>query len=541
MPETFTPLQLADHLRTTLDAAWVALKFDSFELAVEYTFAPAEESAETRTQLIKHCERAASGRKFSRNGTNAIYSRRAGRQHHLFTRVKMGEAGTCLIVVAVNSQSERRIASAQKRFEELVPFVRTIVNLMMAAIRDRQIQESTNLIHQVSRNVAALQPLDKLIPQVVATIRETFNYDAVSLMLLSPNSASFLTKQVAVGEKVVEFLGVEIPITDALEGGIVGYVAFTGLSLLVPDVTQEPRYLKFVEETRCELAVPLKVGERIIGVLDVESSKLNSLDESDKFVLEALADQVAIAIENARLYGELSTARDQIELKTHQLHQLLTRTINIQEEERKRISAELHDGVTQLLVSSLYEIQAGRAMLPRNSESSEAKIASGQEYINEALNEMHRAIHDLRPLMHGDIGMAYAIRKLVTTFMGAAGIEQAFEIVGEPYKLSPDKEIAAYRISQEALKNIVKHSNATRVQVLVRFEPEQALLDIADDGAGFSMRGHGEPYGEENLGLVNMQERAITIGGHLDVASTLGEGTTVRLVIPRHTENQVSV
>lgn len=535
--EIILPSHLAEHIRRALNAAWVVSKFDTRELADGCAVAPDGAQANSPARILKDSIRALHAQAFSENGETQIHARRCGKQWQLLARIPLTDNEAHYIVAALATQSPRRVTTAQHRLQELAPLIETIATLMLEDLRNQKKQESMNLIYQVSRNVAALQPLDRLIPQVVSTIRDTFHYDAVSLMLISPTSDSFLTKQVAAGEKVIEFLGVEIPITDAPEGGIVGYVAHMGQSLLVPDVRREPRYLKFVEETKCELAVPLKVGDRIIGVLDVESSKVNSLTESDRFVLEALADQVAIAIENARLYSELSTARDQVELKTRQLHHLLTRTISIQEEERKRISAELHDDVTQLLVSSIYEIQAGRAMLPSNSENSEAKLASGQEMINEALNEMHRAIHDLRPLMHGDIGMAYAIRKLVTSFMAAAGIEQTFEIVGEPHKLPPEVEIAAYRITQEALQNIVKHSDATHVRTQICFDAHSVRLVIQDNGKGFVQPNDQEIYARENLGLVNMQGRALTIGGSLEISSTIGAGTKIVLVIPRERMN----
>lgn len=526
----------AQHIRDLFAAEWVAIRLEAvsgYEHELNMILPEPDPGSANRVRAFLEGVTAEGVRSTNGSGNSFIHTRQWEGQRLLFAELHLGDNSRGWLVIAFPVHVKRSLSSARARLADLTRFVEQSLELGIALMKDKQKQERMKLTYQVSRDVAALRPLDQLIPQIVATIRDTFHYDAVSLMLPSPTSDLLLTKQVAVGTRVQEFLGVAIPITDRLEGGIVGYVAHTGQSLLVPDVTQEPRYLKFLDETRAELAVPLKIGERIIGVLDVESNLVGSLDESDQSTLEAIADQVAIAIENARLYSELSDARDQVESKTRQLHQLLSRTISIQEEERKRISAELHDGVTQLLVSALYEVQAGSALMPKNSISADTKLAAGQALINESLAEMHRVIHDLRPLMHGDIGMAYALRKLTTTFMAAAGIEGAFEISGEAYKLSQDQEIAAYRVTQEALQNIVRHSGASSVRVSLAFARECVTLVIADNGRGFDQSRSQRITESGNLGLVNMQERAMTIGAALAIHSKVGAGTVIELSIPR--------
>lgn len=153
-------------------------------------------------------------------------------------------------------------------------------------------------IREVSERVTALLNLDELLPEVVRLVHERFGYHPVHIFTADPETKEMVFRASSVPTTKLQLL--RIPAGR----GVVGSVAASGESVLVPDVRQEPRYLRDERATRSELVVPLKVGETVLGVLDVQSDEVDDFDEGDLFVIRTLADQVAIAIEGANLYSQ---------------------------------------------------------------------------------------------------------------------------------------------------------------------------------------------------------------------------------------------
>ncbi|HIC93860.1 MAG TPA: GAF domain-containing protein [Anaerolineae bacterium] len=157
-------------------------------------------------------------------------------------------------------------------------------------------------VNEVGRQIASFLSLDELLPYVVTLLRETFHYYNVNISLLDPEAGEMVLRASA-GEFAGEPpLGVRVKVG---EEGIVGWVAAKGEPLLVNDVSRDPRYypLEALKGTRSELAVPIVAGGKVVGVLDVESTEVGAFGEEDFFTLRTLADQIAVAIENARLCG----------------------------------------------------------------------------------------------------------------------------------------------------------------------------------------------------------------------------------------------
>ncbi len=171
--------------------------------------------------------------------------------------------------------------------------------------RQRAIQLQT--IEEVGRKASSILDLDELLPYAARAIQESFGYYHVDIFLVDQATgyAVFKASNDPAGGKVWKEQGLRFKVG---EEGMIGWVAHTGEPLLANDVSQEPHYLpdELLPETKSELVVPLKVGERVVGVLDVNGDKLNAFDEKDMFILQTLAGQLAIAIENARLYAEVN-------------------------------------------------------------------------------------------------------------------------------------------------------------------------------------------------------------------------------------------
>ena len=367
--------------------------------------------------------------------------------------------------------------------------------------------EQFRVISEVGRHITSITSIDSVLQQVVDLIQSAFNYDHVGIAMIDDGMATY---RVGAGklwsDGAFEFSPAHLKVG---EEGITGWVAGTGEPLLVPDVRQEPLYVWMRgSSTRSELAVPIKFKEKVIGVLDGQSDQLNAFDESDIMVLEALADQAAIAIENARLY--------------EQAQRLAV------VEERQRLARELHDSVTQALYgATLYAEAASRQLATGQLDLASEHLGELRDTAQEALREMRLLIFELRPSVLESEGLRTALRARLEAVEERAGLEVAFQVRGE--RALPSRvEEGLYRIAQEALNNALKHACAQKVTVSLELGGRVAVMEIVDDGCGFDPETAVEGGG---LGLDGMIERAAQMGGELALESQPGAGTRVRVEV----------
>lgn len=212
------------------------------------------------------------------------------------------------------------------------------------------------------------------------------------------------------------------------------------------------------------------------------------------------------------------------------LKRLTQRIIDTQEEERGRVARELHDSISQLLVGVRYALELARRRLAANDPRAADSLSAGIEHLHTAISEVRRISRDLRPAVLDDLGLGPALQTLLEEFGKRTGIETEFETVVFRNRLDQEAKIALYRVAQEALTNIEKHSGATRVRLLVRGDMAGALLRIEDNGRGLpSARGEGRV--ETGLGLRNMAERMEQLDGTLRIMSST-KGTIIEARVP---------
>jgi two-component system, NarL family, sensor histidine kinase UhpB len=198
------------------------------------------------------------------------------------------------------------------------------------------------------------------------------------------------------------------------------------------------------------------------------------------------------------------------------------RALAAQEAERLRIAHDLHDEVGQSLTAAMLQIEHSG----RRRGSGAEELAAAREEVRSALDEVRRIAARLRPEAL-DLGLPAAMRSLINDFERRSGltVERDIETVGA---VSPEAEVVAYRVAQEALTNIVRHADATVVQLGLRADDSVLALEVFDDGRGFNGAGS-----VEGAGLRGMRERAVLAGAELTVQSRPGAGTRVRLVFGR--------
>lgn len=193
------------------------------------------------------------------------------------------------------------------------------------------------------------------------------------------------------------------------------------------------------------------------------------------------------------------------------LKQLTQRVFDTQEEERGRVARELHDGISQILVGVKYALDVTRRRLAQNDDRAGETLDKGIDNLGQAINEVRRISRDLRPGVLDDLGLGPAIRALTDDFRARTGIETRFETVVFRNRLSQEAKIALYRIAQEALTNVERHSGATHVTVNLRGHRAGGTLRIEDDGCGIEESRRSYRSG---IGLRNMQERMEQLVAH---------------------------
>jgi two-component system, NarL family, sensor kinase len=211
------------------------------------------------------------------------------------------------------------------------------------------------------------------------------------------------------------------------------------------------------------------------------------------------------------------------------LKALAQRVVDSQEQERARLSRDLHDGISQWLVSIKLQIEAGIIRLQGNAEQQGRARASFErtaEELNKVLGEVRRISHNLRPTLLDDLGLAAALDHLAQEFSQHSGTPVAFAARGNTERLPAVVSTVLFRIAQEALTNIERHAGARRIDLTLASQRGRVVLEIVDDGAGFDPEGV-ETHPQRGIGLRNMLERLDAIGGTLDIISS-ASGTTVR-------------
>lgn len=212
------------------------------------------------------------------------------------------------------------------------------------------------------------------------------------------------------------------------------------------------------------------------------------------------------------------------------LKQLTQRIIGTQEEERARLARELHDGISQNLVGVRYAIDLASRQVRAGAENASLAIEVGVEALNGAIKEVRRLSHELRPRVLDDLGLTPALKALSHNFTERTGIEVDFAATTHQDTLRPEASTALYRITQEALANVERHSGASRVEIRIWTDRGRIRMTVSDDGSGF--KENSVQTGGGGLGLRNMQERMAHFGGLLIVKSG-PDGTRLTAMLPK--------
>jgi len=354
--------------------------------------------------------------------------------------------------------------------------------------------------------VAAGLSVDEVLQRLVDSARELAGarYAALGLPDGEGGFRRFLTS--GMSERLVASLG---PLPR--QHGVLGAMLDSEVPYRTQDIHEHPRFRGWWPaahpDMRSFLGVPIVEPPEVIGAFYL-TEKLDATDfsDEDEELIGLLAAHAAIAIANARLHEQ-------------------TRELSIAAE-RNRLALELHDAVSQKLFGLVLSAEAAGTLLDRDPDAARDQVAKLQALAQDALEELRSLVFELRPPELERDGLADALRKHVELLRRRGQLELELSVDEVSVDVTRDREVL--RIAQEALQNVLKHARARRLAVSLRAGKGDALLlEIADDGVGFDP--HSDGIRSRRLGLTSMEERARRLGGRLDVVSTPGAGTTVRL------------
>lgn len=210
------------------------------------------------------------------------------------------------------------------------------------------------------------------------------------------------------------------------------------------------------------------------------------------------------------------------------------RVIKSTEEERRRIVREIHDVPIQALVNMGIRLELCLQILDKDIDKTRDLILELKDQVNDNIKELRRIIYNLRPMSLDDLGLTATIERHLESFEEATGIRTSFRKLGQPNEIKSLVQVALFRVAQEALNNVKKHSSAGRVMVKVEFADEYVSLLISDDGKGFDLAEYRawRDNEERGFGLIGMRERVELLQGYMEVNSQKGKGTSVFVKIP---------
>lgn len=311
--------------------------------------------------------------------------------------------------------------------------------------------------------------------------------------------------------------------------GVLGLLLSRTTPLRLSDLSHHPASVGFPPNhppMTAFLGVPIRQGNTVLGSLYL-TEKDGGFDEADEVTVFALGVHLAVAIRNLQM------------LKRQRA--LVSGLIAAQEEERRAVAYDLHDGLTQYVMAAQMHLSVFRGAMERGEvtlakESLRPTFETAYKYLTDSVTESRRLVNGLRSLALDDMGLAGALEQLIGEEKARAGWQEAdfaHNLAAE--RFSDRVETALYRIAQEALTNVRKHAEArvVRVRLLVQADGEihnELLLDVSDDGNGFLPKTRDAD--ERHIGLQGIAERVRLLEGHLEIITAPGRGTTIAVRLP---------
>ncbi len=306
------------------------------------------------------------------------------------------------------------------------------------------------------------------------------------------------------------------------EGGILGQALSSGDPALTHAPSRDPELQRLVAFHGCAtaLCIPLAAGLEAYGALLFGHPKAGYFTAERSSLLEAIGHQATVALQNARLY--------------HDLEQEKERITEIQEEARKKLARDLHDGPTQSIAAIAMRVNFARRLMERDPKAASDELYKVEDLARRTTKEIRHMLFTLRPLILESQGLVAALNQLAEKMRETHGQNVIVEAQpGAAEQLEIGKQGVVFYIAEEAVNNARKHAQARHIWVRLRSKGDLFFLEIEDDGVGFNVGAVDANYEQRgSLGMVTMRERTELVNGLLRIDSTEGVGTRIQVVVP---------
>ncbi len=409
---------------------------------------------------------------------------------------------------------------------------------LLAILRDiterKRVERREKLAHELGLQLATVLNPETLLAETVNRLKNSLDYYHVHVYLIDtpPNESSatpWLIVAEGTGEAGVRLKNEKHAISLQAERSLVAQAARRQQPIVVNDVTQSPNHLPnlLLPHTRSEVALPLFTGQQLIGVLDIQHTRVDRFDLNEVRTLEIVANQLSVALTNAQFFQEQQRLLEQVRAGQLRLQHLSHRLVEVQEAERRHIARELHDEVGQLLTGLKLTLEMSHRLPPAEIKAS---LNEPQTLVNELIKQVRELSLELRPAMLDDLGLLPTLQWHFERYTAKTKIRVNMNSRGLNGQLSSPIETAAYRIIQEALTNVARHTNVREADIDIWLENKNLYIQVKDKGNGFDIK-IAQTIGKSS-GLSGMQERAVLLGGSLTIETVPGNGTCVTARLP---------
>ena len=358
--------------------------------------------------------------------------------------------------------------------------------------------------------------LDGVIEHILTQIRKGISFSKAHLILLKKNSNSF-DRHHSIGGMNVS--GVTEPEHFSYENLLIyKEMIASKTSILLADTTETEEWHSKGgwEWVKSFLSVPILLDESVIGFIILLDKKPGRFNDKHRDQLSAFASQASIAIENARLFEQISETKERLQILSHHQTKIL-------EDERQYIARELHDEAGQALTGLMLDME----LIKSKVDDKNFVLAKVKE-INRTLEDISENLHNiamtLRPASLDHLGLVSAIHQYVDALKGTSSVKIDVKNQGIKERLPHNIETMIYRIVQEALTNVIRHAHATRADVVLERIDHKLIVSIEDDGIGFNPN---IPPTRSHIGLLGMKERIQIVNGKLSIVSAHDKGTKI--------------
>ncbi len=406
------------------------------------------------------------------------------------------------------------------------PIVLAIQMDRAAAGAQRSARQLTALL-EVNKRLVLGVPLAQVLARITEEAANLLEVEAAGLRLVVEDH---LVRVASFGLAEAMVVRQRIRVGESLSGLVAAQDRPIVSTNIARDPRQDPAHRAQAREhgLRGWLGVPLRGRDSVLGVVFVVDRIRRRFEDHEVRLLEAFADQASIAIESGRLYQERVDGE-------RRLQELVGQLIVAQEDERRRVAYDVHDGLAQVATAAQQHLETFAALSRARSPRAVRELAAARELAQQTVHEARRLIGGLRPTVLDEQGLGAAIRREVDGLV-ADGWTVGYEERLGSRRLAPNVETALFRVAQEALSNVRKHAGLARVELSIRRRGDTIRLQVRDEGRGFE----GEPptgasaHGRR-VGLASMRERIALLGGRCTVSSRPGEGTRVLAEVPLQT------